>query len=96
MIDMNRTKAQFLVVTYDITDDRRRVKIANILKSFGERVQLSVFECWLTAEELEELRGLLSRQMDPDLDSIRIYAPRKSALVLGSGVITEEAKFYVA
>jgi len=93
---MNRTKAQFLVVTYDITDDRRRVKVANILKSFGERVQLSVFECWLTAEELEELRALLSGKMDPDLDSIRIYAPRKSPLVLGSGMATEEETFYVA
>ncbi len=93
---MNRTKAQFLVVTYDIGDDRRRVKIANVLKSFGERVQLSVFECWLTPEELEELKDLLTGKMDPASDSIRIYAPRKSALVLGSGVATEEETFYVA
>ena len=31
-------------VAYDIPDDTRRVKLANLLKSYGERVQLSVFE----------------------------------------------------
>ncbi|BDG22408.1 hypothetical protein TthSNM17_20700 (plasmid) [Thermus thermophilus] len=28
-------------VAYDIPDDTRRVKLANLLKSYGERVQLS-------------------------------------------------------
>ncbi len=31
-------------IAYDIPDDTRRVKLANLLKSYGERVQLSVFD----------------------------------------------------
>ena len=31
-------------VAYDITDDKRRNKVAKILKDFGKRVQYSVFE----------------------------------------------------
>ena len=34
-------------VAYDIPDDTRRIKLASLLKSYGERVQLSVFECYL-------------------------------------------------
>ena len=32
-------------VAYDITDDKRRNKVAKILKDFGTRIQYSVFEC---------------------------------------------------
>lgn len=36
----------FLVlVIYDITDDKKRLKIAKILKSYGYRIQKSAFEC---------------------------------------------------
>src|SRR6185436_13646804 len=36
--------AMLILVSYDIPDDRRRTKLANALKDFGERVQYSVFE----------------------------------------------------
>ena len=32
-------------VAYDITDDKRRNRVAKILKDFGTRIQYSVFEC---------------------------------------------------
>ena len=44
-------------VAYDIPDDTRRVKLANLLKSYGERVQLSVFECYLDERLLEAAEG---------------------------------------
>ena len=39
--------AHLIVVSYDIPDDRRRLRLANTLKDFGIRVQYSVFECRL-------------------------------------------------
>ncbi len=44
------------VVAYDISDARTRTRVSNILKDHGERVQYSVFECWLSETVLQELR----------------------------------------
>jgi CRISPR-associated protein Cas2 len=37
----------FYLVSYDIPDDKKRTRMAKTLRDFGERVQLSVFECIL-------------------------------------------------
>ncbi|MGV2391312.1 MAG UNVERIFIED_CONTAM: CRISPR-associated endonuclease Cas2 [Microcystis novacekii LVE1205-3] len=49
----------YFVVSYDISDDKRRTKIHNTLKSYGQRVQYSVFECDLTDTQYAKLRGPL-------------------------------------
>ncbi|AEB10950.1 CRISPR-associated endonuclease Cas2 [Marinithermus hydrothermalis] len=88
-------KGVLYTVTYDVPDDRRRVKIANLLKSYGERVQLSVFECWLNASEVEALKQRLERVMEPSEDSVRIYSVRGAVQVLGVGKITEEENAFI-
>ena len=35
----------FYIVSYDMPDDKKRLKMANTLLDFGTRVQYSVFEC---------------------------------------------------
>ena len=62
-----------VVISYDITDDRRRNRIARVLKDYGSRVQYSVFEAVLTEEQLEELTKRVSELLDDDEDSIRYY-----------------------
>ena len=42
--------SMYLVVSYDIHDDKRRNSIHKVLKNFGERIQFSVFECDMTKE----------------------------------------------
>jgi CRISPR-associated protein Cas2 len=42
----------FYLVSYDIPDDRRRTRLAKLLKDYGGRVQYSVFECLLNQELL--------------------------------------------
>lgn len=64
----------FVVVSYDITDDRRRVRVASELENFGQRVQLSVFECHLPARELARLKGLLRALIDRKQDKVRYYS----------------------
>lgn len=62
-----------VVVTYDISEDKRRTKIHKILSSYGQWMQFSVFECNLTAAEYAKLRNRLDKQIVPDRDSIRFY-----------------------
>lgn len=46
-----------VVVSYDVREDRRRTRLAHTLKDFGERVQLSVFECRLGSGSEAPERG---------------------------------------
>lgn len=63
----------FFLLSYDITCDKRRAKIAKLMESIGERVQGSVFEAWLTMEELEKLVKKASKVLNEQEDSLRVY-----------------------
>ncbi|WKZ40438.1 MAG: CRISPR-associated endonuclease Cas2 [Anaerolineales bacterium] len=62
----------FLVVSYDIRENRRRYKVMKTLEGFGTRVQFSVFECKLKPREVVSLRRKLVKLIDAE-DSIRFY-----------------------
>lgn len=64
----------FYLVTYDISDDKRRKKIADLLEGYGVRVQFSVFECRLVPKKYEELKRRLNRYYcSEENDSLRFY-----------------------
>ncbi|MEQ8973217.1 MAG: CRISPR-associated endonuclease Cas2 [Coleofasciculus sp. C1-SOL-03] len=63
----------YVVVTYDIPEDKRRTKIHSILKSYGQWMQYSVFECSLSDTQYAKMRSRLSKVIKPDQDSIRFY-----------------------
>jgi CRISPR-associated protein Cas2 len=64
------------VISYDISDDRIRSEMADLLGRYGRRVHLSVFECAFEDEALESfvetVKRLLSGQTN-GTDSVRIY-----------------------
>ena len=62
-----------VVITYDISEDKRRTKIHKALKSYGQWMQFSVFECTLTAAEYARLRNRLNKLIKAEEDSIRFY-----------------------
>jgi CRISPR-associated protein Cas2 len=62
-----------VVITYDISEDKRRTKIHKVLKSYGQWMQFSVFECNLTETQYARLRLRLGKLIKPDQDSIRFY-----------------------
>jgi CRISPR-associated protein Cas2 len=66
---------QFILVTYDIENDRRRTKIHKVLEGYGSAVQYSVFECFISEEDFAQLRMRLQKLLDRKhpLDSIRYY-----------------------
>ena len=67
-----------ILVTYDIADTERtgaaRLKrIADVCGKYGQRVQLSVFECRLSAARLALLIGEVEDVIDRQLDSVIVY-----------------------
>lgn len=84
-----------VVVSYDVPEDRRRGRIAQALQDFGgERVQLSVFECYLTPRNWTRLQERLGKIINPDEDSVRLYRLcdncRENILFLGCAAPIEE------
>lgn len=63
----------FIVVSYDISDDKRRTKIMKTLRDFGHHVQYSVFECDLKPQVYERMRQRLKRFITDKDDSLRFY-----------------------
>jgi len=63
----------FYVISYDISENKRRTKIHKCLKSYGEWKQFSVFECRLTATQYQKLRHRLDKLIKPAEDSILFY-----------------------
>jgi CRISPR-associated protein Cas2 len=52
--------AHWWLVCYDVRDPDRLRKTAKHLEGYGERMQYSVFRCWLTRREMERLRWELT------------------------------------
>ncbi len=67
-----------ILVAYDIADTdgpgaARLRQTAEVCEKYGERVQLSVFECRLTQERFARLVGELQDVINTDVDSVVIY-----------------------
>lgn len=62
------------LVSYDITSDKRRKKIANILENYGKRIQYSVFECNLDTKRYKKLyQEIMKETADMTDGSVRFY-----------------------
>ena len=71
-------KAMRILIAYDVSTTtpegvRRLRRVARACVDFGQRVQKSIFECTLTEAQMETLRQRLLGEIDPSLDSLRIY-----------------------
>jgi len=68
-----RNRRQWLLVSYDIADDRRRHKVMKTLYGYGKRVQYSVFECEVRPAQVRELQQRLRKMIREEQDSVRFY-----------------------
>lgn len=67
-----------MLITYDVSTEttagRRRLRrVARACQDFGQRVQLSVFECQVDPAQWTALRARLVQEIDPKTDSLRFY-----------------------
>lgn len=61
------------LICYDIVDDRRRTKLSKLLKTYGLRVQKSVFECKLNEQQFQYLQQKTSSMINLNEDQVRFY-----------------------
>lgn len=87
------------VIAYDISDDRRRQQFSAICEDFGVRVQYSLFECWLEAEDFDRFWRRMLDILDAGQDRLVAYvldgnsAPRRRKAG-NSMVLTERVSCY--
>jgi len=86
------------IFTYDISRDRPRRRVAELLEAVCVRVQKSVFESRLPPEEARRLARRVSRELEPG-DSLRVYAITSSGLdrsfAYGPIPLPERQDFYL-
>lgn len=88
----------FIVVAYDVSDDKRRIRLHKTLRRFGDRVQFSVFECVVTEHLFDEMRRAVAQVVSPE-DNVRYYdicaSCRKETITLGRAVTTTDKRVYI-
>jgi len=92
------------VVAYDFSNNRLRCKISKLLENYGRRIQKSVFQCFLSLEQVRKLKSeassILKRNSNSILstDSIIIVEDIKensiSEIFLNNCSIKDEKVFY--
>ena len=96
----DKSVAMLILISYDISDDKKRTRLAKRLKDFGPRVQKSVFEADVKKDELIKLKKILTKTKLEKGDSIRLYKLcaecRKNIIIWGEGEVTGDKDFYIA
>lgn len=82
----------FVVVSYDISNDKNRAMIFKLMKKYGLRVQYSVFEGEFSNIEIDVMLKDAKRFIDESSDSLRLYclcaSCRDKIRILGSGEVS--------
>lgn len=68
-----KARKLFVVVAYDIAKTKSRTKVAELLAQYGKRMNLSVFECMLTASQLRKLKVEVHKHLNPKKDHVIYY-----------------------
>lgn len=74
------------LVTYDISDDKRRAAVFKTLSGFGNHAQYSVFFCELNDKELIKLRSRLRAEVHDRDDQVLIVDLGLATTPLESGI----------
>jgi len=89
----------FIVVSYDIVDNRSRDKVSKTLLDYGTRVQRSVFECIVDQRRLDEMIARVSKFLNQQDDTLRVYNICEGCLkkikVFGKGHLTQDEDVYI-
>ena len=78
-IEEFQSERYFVLVIYDIVDNKKRLKLSKYLLGYGIRVQKSAFEMMITKEKYNKLIKELPTYIEEGEDSIRLYK------ILGKG-----------
>ncbi|MGV8073756.1 MAG: CRISPR-associated endonuclease Cas2 [Syntrophobacteraceae bacterium] len=62
-----------IIVSYDVSDQRRLARVSKLMKDYGKRVLKSVFECNLDDEQFRKMKDRIDDAIEPMSDSVRFY-----------------------
>lgn len=86
-----------VMISYDVVDDKKRLKLMKFLKDYGERVQKSVFECHLSSKTYEKVKADVENIINRRKDRVRYYRICKGCMdrteISGWGEVIEEEEF---
>ena len=86
--------AMIYIITYDIADNKRRLRVAKTLESWGYRIQESVFQLRLDTATLARVRSSLAVLISESDDVIHIYPICSScadrADILGAAIALDD------
>ena len=91
-------KRFFYIAAYDVADPARLRKALNLAKEFATGGQKSVFECFLTPSERDELIGRMGALLESEEDRFALLRvePRAAPRTLGLAVPPSDPDwFYV-
>ena len=80
---------EFILIIYDIVENKKRVKFAKLLSGYGIRVQKSAFEAMLTKQRYNKLIEEIPHYIDKCEDSVRIYKVSGREKVISWGEVPE-------
>ena len=82
------------IIAYDIADNKRRLRVAKTLESWGYRIQESVFQQRLDTATMARVRSSLAALISESDDVIRIYPACSScadrADILGAAIALDD------
>ena len=64
--------ARWWLVCYDVREPQRLRRAAKHLEGYGERMQYSVFRCWMTDQQTQRLRWELTELLAAEDDVLLI------------------------
>lgn len=89
----------FIIVAYDIADNRLRTRLFKLLKRFGQPIQFSVFECILTHTQFDQMRAEVTKLVDDEQDAVRYYdicdECHRRVITKGKAVTTSIKQVYI-
>ena len=88
-----------VIVVYDIPDNKRRKKLSDFLEGYGRRVQYSVFECFISLDEMKMIYEKIKKRVKSEEDNVRLYwissESVSRSLSIGSDVPQPPPNYYV-
>ena len=71
--DNKASRKLFVLIIYDIVNNKRRNSFAKMLNGYGFRVQKSAFEAMIPANLYRKLLLEIPKHIDKAEDSVRVY-----------------------
>jgi CRISPR-associated protein Cas2 len=89
-----------MIVTYDISEPARLLRVAKVMEDFGIRVQKSVFEVEIKSGLFKEMKSRIEKEIEPGIDGVKYFPLCEKCAgtleVIGQGIYVDpDEEFYV-